>query len=312
MIIIDILLFIVACFFFAISGHMVVKSILKIENYFQLREFIVGLAVIGISTSIPELSVGLMSALSQLSSLSFGNIIGANIVDLTVVIGIVAIVGKSVKFEAEIEKRSIFLIAGMVFLPIFLFLDHELSRLDGIMLIGAFLFYIISLVSRRKRFKVVRDGRTKKGEVLKYIIFFVVSLISLVLFARIIVHAASEIAVELMVPPILIGLVVISIGTTLPEMFFETESVLKGHSSIAVGDLLGSLAFNSTLILGIVALISPVHAHFSTFLVSSAFLVIAILTFIIFVKTDRSVTRKEGIILLMIYFLFLIFSILTE
>lgn len=311
MLILNFLLFLVACFFFAVSGHTVVKSIIKIQGYYHLREFIVGLAIIGISTSLPELSVGVISALNNISSLSLGNIIGANVIDLTLVIGLVAIVGKKVNFEVEIQKRSIFLIALMVMLPLFLFLDHELSRLDGVILLIAFLFYMANLLSKRKRFKIAKKEKINKKGIYKYIGLFVVSLIALILFARLIVYAASEIALEMGFPPILIGVLIVSIGTTLPEIFFETDSVLKGHSSIAVGDLLGSLAFNSTLILGIVALISPVHAHFSTFLVGAAFLVISLITFIIFVKTERTVTRKEGIFLIFLYLLFLITSIIV-
>ena len=137
-------------------------------------------------------------------------------------------------------------------------------------------------------------------------------MIFLLIFARIIVYAASQIATELFLPHILIGLVIVSMATSLPEIFFETDSVLKGHSSMAVGDLLGSLAFNSTLILGIVSIISPIQAPFSSFIVGSVFIIISILTFLVFAKTGKEITRKEGIILLMLYVLFVIINILVR
>jgi len=312
MLIMSFLFFIIACIGLAGSGHLVVKSLIKVDKYYHVREFVIGFLLIGIATSMPELFVGIMSALNNISSLSFGNILGAAIVDLTLVVGIVAFLGKDVKFEAEIEKRTLFIIAAMIILPLILFLDQELSRFDGIILITVFFLYIITLLIRRKKFKVAKDGFVSRKEVRKDIILFIISLISLIVSARIIVYAASQIAMELFLPPIFIGLVIVSIGTSLPELFFETDSVLKGHSSIAIGDLLGSLAFNSSLILGIVSLISPIRANFSSFIVSSVFIVISLLTFLVFARTGKEITRKEGIVLLMFYILFIIVSIFTK
>jgi len=312
MLFINFLFFVIACIGLASSGHLLVKSLIKVDKYYHVREFVIGFLLIGISTSMPELFVGIISALTQVSSLSFGNILGAAIVDLTLVVGIVAFLGKDVKFEAEIEKRTLFLIAAMIILPLILFLDQELSRFDGIILITVFFLYVITLLIRRKKFKVAKDGNVSRKEIRKDIILFIIGLISLIVFARIIVYAASQIAIELFLPPIFIGLVIVSIGTSLPELFFETDSVLKGHSSIAIGDLLGSLAFNSSLILGIVSLISPIQADFSSFIVSSVFIVISLLTFLVFARTGKEISRKEGIVLLMFYILFITFNILIR
>lgn len=312
MLYVNILLLLIAFIIFAASGHFVVKSLIKIDKHYRLREFIVGFLLIGIATSIPELSIGVMSALENVSALSFGNIVGSFVVDMTLVIGIVAVVGKEVKLETEIEKRTIFLIANLVLLPLVLFLDHELSRIDGVILVLAFLLYVANMFSKRKKFKAVKYEYVGKRELHENIMIFIISLIGLIVSARIIVHVATEIANSLAIPPILIGLVIISVGTSLPEIFFETKSVLEGYSSMAVGDLLGSLAFNSTLILGIVAILSPVHAHFSSFIISSIFVVISVLAFLITAKTEREITRKEGFVLLLIYVLFLVTNVLAR
>lgn len=312
MLFMDFLFLFVAFVFFAISAQLVVKSIIKINSYYRLREFVVGLLLIGVSTSLPEFSIGIFSSLGHISSLSFGNILGANIVDLTLVIGLVAILGKRVNFEVEIEKRTIYLISSMVFLPLLLFMDQELSRFDGAVLIAAFVIYVINLIIKRKKFKVAKKEKCNKKELHRNMIIFFVSLLALVLTARTIVEIAADIAIELVMPPILIGMVIVSIGTTLPEIFFETNSVLKGHSSLAIGDLLGSLVVNSTLILGAVAMIEPIKAHFFSFILSTFFLVIALISFIVASKTGRRITRREGILLLMLYVLFILSSIVTS
>jgi len=296
--------------FFAIGGNLIVKSLIKVEKYYHLREFVVGFLLIGISTSVPELSVGIISSLNNISSLSFGNIIGANFVVLTLVMGVVTLISKSVKFEAQLEKGTIFIIAAMTILPLILFLDQELSRIDGFILIIAFFLYIARLLIIRKKFKEAKDGTVSKREVHKDILLFIIGLSILIIFARIIVYLASQIASELAFPPIVIGLIIVSMGTTLPEIFFETKSVLKGHSSLALGDLLGSLAFNSTLVLGIASLLSPIQAPFSSFVKGSMFFLVSLLTFLVFARTGNEITRKEGIVLLILYILFVTSNIL--
>lgn len=312
MLFIEFMIFLVGCSGLIISSHFVVKSLIKVEEYYHLREFIVGFLMIGILTSMPELLVGAISALSKMSALSFGNILGASVVDIALVMGIVAFVGKKIKFEAQLEKTTLFIISAMTILPLLLFLDGELSRTDGIILIGAFVLYVLRLFKIRKSFKKVNYGKVSEDKVYKNMGIFVFSLVILIASARVIVFSASEIASLLSFPLVLIGLLIVSPGTSLPELSFELGCVLKGHCSVALGDLLGSLAFNSTLILGVVSLIYPIHANFSTFIVSSIFIVASIILFLVFSRTGRIMTRKEGTVLLLLYFLFVVTSILLR
>lgn len=312
MLIPDMLLLTLSIILFGISGSLVVKSLIKINSYFRFREFVIGLLLIGISTSLPELSIGIISSLNKVSALSFGNILGSNIVDLTLVIGIVAVLGNGVKIEKEINRKTFFIIITLVLLPVALFLDHELSRLDGLFLITAFILYVATLVERQSNFKAAKHKKTTKKELYKNIAIFIISLIILIVSAEIIVNVASNLALEFSVPPILIGIMLLSAGTTLPEIFFETLSVKEGHSSMAVGDLLGSLVFNSTLILGIVAVISPIKAQFSSFIANSLFIILALMSFSIVSRTGNKISRREGMFLLLLYVLFLITNIVPK
>jgi cation:H+ antiporter len=305
---ISFLFFIIACIGIVGSTHFLVKSLFKVEEYYHLREFIVGFLLIGILTSLPELSVGIISALNQISSLSFGNVIGANVVDVALVVGLVAFISKNIKVEAQLEKSTLFIITAMTFLPLILFLDQELSRIDGAILIVAFFLYVVRLLHVRKKFKSVKKGKVTKRELHKDIIIFIISLAILIASARLIVYAASNIAAVLSFPLILIGLLIVSPGTSLPELSFELSCVLKKHSSVALGDLLGSLAFNSTFILGVVSVISPIKAHFSSFSIGSIFFIISLFMFLIFARTGKEIRKKEGAVLLIIYALFVIIT----
>ena len=141
---------------------------------------------------------------------------------------------------------------------------------------------------------------------------FIVSLIILLFSARFVVEFAEEIATELMFPEILVGLVIVGLGTTLPELSFEVNSVRKGFSGMALGDLLGSVVVNSTLVLGIAASIYPIQADFMTFSIASAFLIGIFGIFALFAKTGRLIDRKEGFILILFYIIFALTSVLSR
>jgi len=307
----NLLFFLIACVFLAGSGHLVVKSLVKISKYYEFSEFVIGFIIIAFATSLPELFVGLMSSLSQVPALSLGNVLGANIINLTLVIGVAALLGKKIKIESEVEKRDIFYTSIIAILPLVLFLDHQLSITDGIALILVFVLYIARLYVQRKKFKKVVDGVVKK-EIPKGVITFIISLIILLLSSRFIVHFASILAMELALQPILIGLVIVSIGTTLPEISFEAHSVIKGYSGMALGNMLGSVVTNSTLVLGVCASIYPIEAYFPSFLAGAIFLLAVLGIFGIFAKTGKEISRKEGFVLLILYVIFITISLLTR
>ena len=311
MLFINLLFFLIACIFLAGSSNLVVKSLVKISKYYEFSEFVIGFIIIAFATSLPELFVAIMSSLSKIPALSLGNVIGSNIVNLTLVIGIATLLGKRVKIETEIEKRDIFYSSIIALLPLVLFLDHQLSRTDGIALILVFFLYVARLYVQRKKFKKVVDGVVRK-EIPKEVIIFVFSLVTLLLSSKFIVQFASLLAIELALQPIFIGLIILSIGTTLPEISFEAHSVIKGYSGMALGNLLGSVVTNSALVLGVGATICPIEAYFPSFLTGAIFLIALLGIFSIFAKTNKEISRKEGIVLLIFYVLFIIVNILTR
>jgi cation:H+ antiporter len=309
MLAVDIFSFLIVCVVIAGSGHILVTSLIKVARYYGLREFVVGFILMAIITSVPELFVGVVSALNGVSSLSFGDIIGANIVDLTLAVGIAALLGKRIKIESELEKRDIFYSSMITVTPLLLFLDNQLSRIDGIILLIIFSLYLVRLITQRAHFRrIVADHVTRKL-MKKELLFFLISLAVLLIGANYLVKLATSLSAELTLYPIVIGLTMVSIATTLPEITFNTHSVLKGYSGMAMGDLLGSLVVNSSLILGIVAIIQPIQAYFLSFVISSISLMAVLALFIIFAKTEKEISWGEGIILIMFYTVFVISSL---
>jgi cation:H+ antiporter len=313
MIFFDVLLFFAGCILLGASGHLMVRTLKKLTGYYKLKEFVVSFIIVSVLTSLPELFVGIFSALSHIPKLSVGDIIGANIVDLTLVIGIAALLGKKIKIKSEIERKDIFYTSGIAILPLILTLDHFLSETDAIILLFIFLLNLMILYGERKQFKKEVTDKIKKREVLKDSLIFIVGLLILLVSSEIIVQTATKLVVDLNLAPLLIGLILVSIGTTLPELSFEVNSVLRGHSGMALGDLLGSVVTNSTLVLSVTTLLSNgIEFYSHSFFEGIVTMVLVLGMFTVFSKTGHEITWKEGLVLLGIYIVFIITSLLIR
>ena len=303
----DIIIFLVSCIVLVLSGSWLVRSLSKIAYFLRISEFVIGFIIMAFSTSIPELFVGITSALAKNSALALGTVIGANIIDLTIVIGIAVILARGIKIPSKkIQKDALYMVFIAALPIVLMLLGNKLSRLDGIILIVVFLFYMYHLIKERKRFKREVEERIKHWEIVLNVIIFILSLVLLFLSAKYVVHYATEISMELLLPPILVGLFLVSIGTTLPELTFDIQAVMKKHPEMALGDVIGSVVINSTLVLGITSVIYPITAHFLLFF-SSAFLMLVIaFIFATFVESGKKLYLKEGIALLLLYTFFII------
>ena len=182
---------------------------------------------------------------------------------------------------------------------------------DGIILLSVFIAYIIRLVLKRNKFRSLKNG-VSNMRIFFDVVMFLASLAILLLSARFVVDIAEQITIDLMFPEILVGLLIVGLGTTLPELSFETNSVRKGFPGMALGDLLGSVVINSSLVLGITTLIYPITANFHSFVIGSAFLIMIFGMFALFTKTGRLIDRKEGFILILFYIIFVLTSIIAR
>lgn len=271
----------------------------------RLSDFVVGFIIMALATSIPELFIGITSAMNKVPSLSLGDVLGSNIADVTLVIGLVAILARGIQIKGKIAIRDTYFAVGIAILPILLMLDRYLSRADGIVLLLAFSFYVLKLWSQRKRFRKTSNHITRK-EFLKSVFLFAVAVVLLVVSAKFIVDLGSNLAIEFGVPLILIGIAFLAIGTSLPELVFEIKAVIAKREGMALGDLLGSVVTNSALVLGLVGLIHPIAiADFSLFIVAAAFLIVALVLFTLLLRTKDRLSWKEGMILIMLYIIFI-------
>jgi len=306
-----IILFILGFVGLAKSSDLLVRSLTILSRVFRIPEYTIAFLFMSMATSIPELFVGLSSAVNKISELSFGNVMGANLINITIILGLVILLGKGLKVESKISKRNFWLISGLTLLPFLLALDGVVSRGDGILLLLLFVFYISRIRKESEHFtKTMEEQQPKKftGKIVfRNISYFVLGVAMLIISAYVIVRCGENIAEAISFNTLAFGLIFIALGTSLPEMAFGLRARILKHDSMVVGNSFGSIAFNSTLIVGLVSVISPIYvtAYFDLF-VTAILLIVALLFFQFFLFSKSFLSRKEGFALVMIYVIFLV------
>lgn len=305
---IDWLIFVFLLLVLLASGIATTKSLSIISSYLKLGHLTAGFLIMAILTGIPELLVGFNSALLGIPELSLGDVMGSNIINLSLVIGIAVLIGGGIKFKnrpIKKETTNLFLIA---LLPLLLAWDHDLSRWDGMVLLGAFFIYVLVILRNKTSDADIEEGISRKS-FLRNLVLFWVGVVALLVSSRYLVYYASLIAGEIGIPIFLVGVLLVSLGTSLPELSFETISILHGHPFLAVGDLMGSTVANATLILGLVSIISPIMiSDFNQFQFTSIFLIFFIFIFIAFLRSDQGINRFRAVFLIVVYLLFLLLT----
>jgi len=311
-----IFIFLISCILVYFSGKWVVGGLTKMARFLGWREFVVAFLVIAFAGSLPNLFVGVSSALHQIPQLSFGDVVGGNVIDLTLAIALAVLFARGgIPAESRtVQTTSVFTIAAAV-LPLLLILDGELSRVDGVLLISFFGFYFYWLFSKKERFTKIYD--THQTPVVKEFKIFLLALgkvilgiVFLLVAAEGIVDSAKFFAGGFNLPIALVGILIVALGNALPETYFAVTSARKGEGWMVLGGLMGSIIVPATLVLGVVALICPIEVSgLSPFVIARFFLVVAAMFFFFFVRTDRRIIKREAIFLLTIYIVFIVAEI---
>ena len=312
------LVFLASCLAFYFSGELIVKSLIKIAKFLGWKEFVVSFLVMAFVGSLPNLFVGISSALHNIPQLSFGDVIGGNVVDLTLSIALAALFAKEgiPAKSRTIHSTLLFTIIAAA-LPIFLIWDGVLSRMDGFLMIVLFFVYVAWLFSKKERFAKTCEDTAPIAESFKAsfsgIFKIILCLTVFAVAAEGIVRSARYFADTFNWPIILIGLFVVGLGNCAPEMFFAVSAAKNKLGWMVLGDLMGAIIAPATLVLGIVAVINPIEINnFSPFGIARIFTFIAIFFFFFFIKNDSRISKKEAVFLLFVYVAFIITEIFVR
>lgn len=279
-----------------------------------VKKIVIGLTIVAMGTSLPEFVVSLMAAIDKVDDVSVGNIVGSNIANILLVLGLAALI-RPIKVRKRIVIFEMPVLSFFTIIFITFCLDLRLNCLEGIVLLTLFIVYLGYILSNRKissllapEAEIAEDRRTLWYNVA----LILLGLIGLIGGGRLTVRGAVELARLFHIPEVVIGLTVVAVGTSLPELFTSIIAIIKGEDEISIGNIIGSNLFNIALILGVVPLIYPLRinpslVHFDNWLMLGATLLLGFFTIISYHdKNVMRIKRWMGGIMLAGYLFFIL------
>jgi cation:H+ antiporter len=300
------------------GANLLVDSASSLARRFNIPNIVIGLTIVAFGTSAPELVVNVFSAVSGNTSLALGNVIGSNIFNIAAILGISAVIYPlAVKSGTTWIEIPLALLAG--FLVLIIANDQlidgagvsTISRIDGIILLLFFIIFLVYNIQISRKGDYSDEIPVKDIAPLKATLLIIAGLILLVVGGRMIVVSAVKLATLWGMPERLIGLTIVSIGTSLPELATSIVAARKKNTDIAVGNIVGSNIFNIFLILGATATIQPVPYQQAAQADLLLNIVLSLLLFVfVFTGRGRRLERWEGFLFLIIYIAYLAYLIL--
>ncbi len=287
----------------------------KISHELRIKKLMLASVVVGLLTSLPEILVAITSSASGSPQISLGDLMGANIANLSWVVGGAAIVGRTIPVVGEYIREDLWVTMVLVLAPFILMADGDLSRFDGFVLLLGYLLYLADMI-KKGRFDIKQskmEGRLlhvkhklKLKEKLTHIFGLCVALALVAVFSAELVRRAVAVSLTLGVSEFWVGLIVLAVGTTLPELVVSLEAAMNRKASLVLGNLFGSMVVNSTLIMALVAFIHPTKFEETAQKgLAGLFLVLILGLFWLFTATKKRLDRWEGVVLVGVYLMFL-------
>jgi cation:H+ antiporter len=292
--------------FAAIGGELFVRGAIGLAHWARVTPGIVGLTVAAFATSSPELSVSINAALAGKPQIALGDALGSNVVNVALILGIALIIS-SIQTPRESVKRD-FPVALLI--PIItgvLFLDGELSRFDGLLMLSMFFAWLVAAIreARKQRSAVNEAVDEAVGEHRGWLIVLlcVIGLALLITAGNLIVAGARGIAISFGMDEFLIGATIVAVGTSVPELATTVIAKLRGQDEVGLGTILGSNIFNGSFIIAVAAIISPITVPWHEVAITLIFGLVALV--FTYPSGAGLIRRRRGVLLLVIYAIYL-------
>ena len=265
-------------------------------------QIVIGLTIVAFGTSMPEFCSSLVSALNHQPGMAVGNVVGSNIFNSLLIVGMAALVAPISILPSRVKKDIPFALVSSVLLVLLCGVDGKIQWYDAAIMLVFFAVFMVITLHEAKSGEIKEETTAEKKPMSKLmsIVWIVVGLACLIGGSTVFVNAASKFAAELGVDPAVIGLTIVAMGTSLPELATSVVSATKGNSGIAIGNVLGSNVFNILFILGVTGVISPLDIKGITTLDLSV-MVIAMILLWLFSFTKLKISRWEGAVLTLVF-----------
>jgi len=289
------------------GADFLVRGSSSIAVSFGVKKIVVGLTIVALGTSMPEFVVSLFAAVKKVDDVSIGNIVGSNMANILLVLGLASVI-RPIKVKKRIFLLELPVLLLITLMFVLFCMDGTLKGYEGALMLIVFVVYMTFIIANRK----VRNSADvdlppmEKGHIIRNTFLTVLGLLGLVIGGQLTVRGAIGLARAVGISELVIGLTVVALGTSLPELFTSVVAVIKKEDEISIGNIIGSNLFNTAFVLGIVPMIYSlkIDAHvirFENILLLCITVLFAILLFI-----GRGLSRLEGVFLLLLYVLFIL------
>ncbi len=291
------------------AGSYAVRFVSRIAKADQISPFLSSFFLVGIVASFPEGFISIVSAIKGEPQLGIGTLFGGNIADLSLILGLIGIAAGQIRIHKR-EFSHEFWLVGLVMFPILLALDGSLSRLDGVVLISACLIFLGSMLGSDSVLSKIANHSKKPFA--RNFALFLLSAAGVFAAANFVVKFAEGLAVDFKMPLLLVGVAFTALTTTLPEFIFSLNAIRQKLGDLAVGDIFGTVIIDATLLVGLTALISPIAVLGINIVSIAVFSLMAVATTIYFMKPGKVFTRGEGVLMVMLYIIFIVTELTTS
>ncbi len=302
MIVIQIILLIVGFAMLIKGADWFVEGASGIATKLGIPQLVIGLTIVAMGTSAPEAAVSITAALKETADIAIGNVVGSNILNIFIILGLTAVITSVAIQKSTLKIEMPFMILVTLILVIMGMLGGSVSRLEGAILwilFLAYLAYLFVLAKKGKQEKEEEHNKANAGTV-KLLLLLIVGGVIIVLGSNVTVNSATYIAQAIGISERVIGLTIVALGTSLPELVTSVTAAKKGNADIAIGNIVGSNIFNILFVIGTSALITPV-TYQTNFLIDGIIAIVSGIILLISVLKKRELNRKWGIVFLICY-----------
>ncbi len=302
-------IFLVVGFVFLVKGADVfVEGSSSIAEYIKIPTVIIGLTIVSLGTSAPEIAVSITAAFQQNGDMAVSNVLGSNIFNLLVVVGVCASIC-AFSIDKQILKRDyrVVFITGIALLA--LMIDGTISRFEGGLLLGGLIWYLYVLLREVLKFRDQLPVSEREISIVKSVAMAVIGIVGIVFGGDLVVDSATAIASKFGLSQNLIGLTIVAIGTSLPELATSVVAARKGESGLAIGNVVGSNIFNILLIVGLTSTIYPLSVA-TVAIIDAAFLMVVTLVIYLIMKSNETFKKSHGIFLILMYAAYMVYVVM--
>lgn len=307
-------LFVISLATLIVVADFFIRSAERVGIALGIPDFIVGVTIVAMGTSLPELVTSVIAVMEDASELVPGNVIGSNIANICLVLGIVGLYSRNKKMDFNVMRVDLPMLIGSTFFLGFCVWDLRFTYLEGIIaiiLLAAYIGYIFSVGREERRMENTVDEEARQPFSWKEPLILLVSAFCIYLSAKYLVYSITQLSEILKIGEAFIGLTMVALGTSLPELIVSIVAAKKGQMEMAVGNILGSNIFNIFAVMGLPSLIDTIRVP-AEMLQFSLPMVLATSILAFFIIQDKIIKKWEGMILLACYILFLGGSMIQE